>query len=74
MNDSHVTYAITNDCQYDGSGSFSFDSNGDGVPDSDPSAAIADDLLSVVDRDANGVFDEIEASGFSLPATPYSAF
>ncbi len=65
-----ITYAVTQRCEYDGTGSFTFDSDLDGVVDTDPATAVPNDLVGLTDSDANGLFDEIEGSGFSLPATP----
>ncbi len=68
--DEHLTYAVTNACTYDGTGSFTVDSDMDGVVDTDPATPIANGLQSLVDADANGLFDEVEAVGFTLPTAP----
>ncbi len=65
--DSHITYAPTNSCNYDGLGSFSYDSNMTDSPNTDPGKEIKSDLLAVNDNNGDGLFDEISATGFSLP-------
>lgn len=67
---SNLTYAITNSCDYDGAGTFTYDSDLDGIVDTDPAVAIANDLQSLTDADLDGDFDEIEAAGFTLPTAP----
>lgn len=67
---SSIGYAVTNACEYDGTGSFQIDTDADGVADSDPTLPIANDLQSLVDADLNGLFDEVEATGFVLPVPP----
>ncbi|EKD42183.1 MAG: hypothetical protein ACD_73C00279G0002 [uncultured bacterium] len=63
-------YAPTNTCDYDGTGTFTYDTDLDGVVDSDPLAVVANELLGLTDADVDGVFDEMAAAGFSLPVAP----
>ncbi len=67
---SQITYAPLNACDYDGSGTFRYDSDGDGALDTDPSAPVTNDLVPLVDADADGTFDALEDVGFVLPITP----
>lgn len=66
----NIGYAPTNSCDYDGTGSFTLDTDFDGLVDSDPAVVIANDLLALTDGDSDGVFDEIDASAFVLPVAP----
>lgn len=66
----NIGYAPTNSCSYDGTGSFSLDSDSDGTADTDPSLAIENDLLPLTDADGDGIFDEFAAAGFVLPEAP----
>lgn len=68
--DNDLLYAPTNSCDYSGTGTFTYDSDTDAVVDTNPLTAIANELLPVVDSDANGSFDEIEDAGFTLPVPP----
>lgn len=67
---SNVLYAPINACDYDGTGAFRYDSDGDGVIDTDPATPITNDLVELTDGDGDGVFDVIEATGFTLPVAP----
>lgn len=67
---SNITYAPIYACDYDGTSDFRFDSDADGSIDTDPSAPITNDLVELVDTNADGVFDIFEASGFALPEAP----
>jgi hypothetical protein len=68
--DEDITYAPTTSCDYDGAGSFTYDSDGDGSVDTDPTLAVSNDLQALTDADTNGAFDEIEATGFAVPTAP----
>ncbi len=64
---SHISYAPTNSCNYDGLGHFSYDSNMDGSLDTGTKTPITAKLLEVVDNNDDRLFDEISATGFLLP-------
>lgn len=66
----NIAYAPVNDCEYDGTGTFAYDSDIDGVVDTDPATAVGNDLMALTDSDGNGVFDEIEGAGFDIPTAP----
>lgn len=66
----NIGYAPTNACTYDGTGAFRYDTDADGVVDTNAATAVANDLQSVTDGDTDGDLDEIEAAGFSQPASP----
>lgn len=68
--DTNITYAPTNSCAYDGTGSFTYDSDGNGSTDTNPATPVVNDLEALTDADLDGVFDEVETSGFAQPATP----
>lgn len=70
VDSSDILYAPTVSCDYDGTGSFTYDSDNDGAVDTNPANVIVNGLVSATDADANGVFDEITACGFSAPSTP----
>ncbi len=65
----NIGYAVTNNCTYDGLGTFEFDSDMDGVVDTSASTAITNDLQALTDADTDGLADEIEAV-FTLPTPP----
>ncbi|WP_144392129.1 hypothetical protein [Pleionea sediminis] len=71
---SNITYAPTNSCSYDGSGSFIYDTDLDGdLTDEVALGAIAIDLMNASDTDADGtptMQEAIEARGYTLPAIP----
>lgn len=59
---SEITYAPTNDCDYDGTGSFRYDRDADGdLSDESASTAVANDLAD---------FSEIGDQGILLPRLP----
>jgi hypothetical protein len=59
---SEITYAPTNDCDYDGGSSFVYDRDADGdLSDESASALVTNDLAD---------FDEIESRGILLPRLP----
>lgn len=68
---SKITYAPTESCNYlddnPGFGIFSFDSDGDGSVDTDPSVEITNDLQTATDSDSDGYLDVITDIGFTLP-------
>lgn len=68
--DDNIGYAPTVACTYDGTGSFTYDSDVDGTVDTDPATAIANDLFLGQDVDGDGVStieETISDSGFTLP-------
>lgn len=71
---SDITYAPTNSCSYDGSGSFIYDTDLDGdLSDESASGAISPDLLSASDTDTDGTPTMPEAimdRGYDLPVIP----
>ncbi len=62
---SNITYAPTLDCDYDGLGSFTFDSDADGTVDTVSTTAITNNLVDPSDA-TNGV----TASGYTTPTAP----
>lgn len=58
---SSITYAPTNSCNYDGLGTFTYDSDANGTVDTNPATTIPNDLVSLTD---------IGSSEFTLPTTP----
>lgn len=68
---SNITYAPTVSCEYDGSGSFIYDTNGDGDLSDESNVAVSQDLYPAADVDGDGIvdsiFDTIKDTGFSLP-------
>lgn len=68
--DSNIAYAPTTSCEYDGMGSFTYDSDADGIVDTDVATAITHDLLGLTDADGDLVWDEVSASGFTTPVAP----
>lgn len=64
-----IGYAVTNDCTYDGLGTFQVDSDLDGTVDTSTTTAIANALQALTDADADSTPDEIEAA-FTLPTPP----
>lgn len=72
-----ITYAPTTSCDYDGSGSFEYDSDGDGTIDTNAANAVTNNLFDldtdndgvVDDTNSNGVPDEIENDGYEAPPT-----
>lgn len=66
----NIGYAPTNSCSYDGTGTFTYDSDADGAVDTDPTQPVANELLPLTDADGDLVFDEIEATGFVTPEAP----
>jgi hypothetical protein len=71
---SDITYAPTNSCDYDGSGTFIFDTNLDNdLSDEVASAAITADLMAASDTDGDSmetVEEAILARGYNLPNIP----
>lgn len=67
---SAITYAPTNSCDHDGSGTFLYDTDADGLLTDETTAVVNDTLEILDDTDANGEFDVIEAAGFTLPTAP----
>jgi hypothetical protein len=67
---SAITYAPTNSCDHDGSGTFLYDTNADGTLTDETTAVVNDQLEALVDTDGNGEFDVIETAGFILPVPP----
>lgn len=66
----NLAYAPTVDCNYDGSGSFIFDTDIDGDLTDETHAAVVDALVDGQDTDTDGnatIEETIEASGFTLP-------
>jgi hypothetical protein len=70
----NITYAPTNNCSYDGTGSYLYDTNLDGdLADESVSPAITTDLMSAVDLDLDGIATMPEAitnRGYVLPVIP----
>ncbi|MBU0505722.1 MAG: hypothetical protein ABII18_12765 [bacterium] len=70
---SNVSYSPQNECAYLNAdpmfGNFSYDSNGDGIINTDPNTEVENDLLDVTDANADGYIDEIEDAGIVLPIT-----
>ena len=66
--DSNMTYAPVNVCDYAAGTGFQYDRDGDGTLDSE--ASVANDLVDLVDADANGLFDAFEDAGFDPPSPP----
>lgn len=67
----NIGYAPTTDCEYDGSGSFIYDTNGDGLLTDETHAAIANDLLVATDVDLDGtatIAETIADTGYSIPS------
>lgn len=67
---SQITYAPVVGCDYDGTGTFTYDSNFDAVVDTGPLVAITNDLLVLNDADGDSLWDEIADSGFTQPSAP----
>ncbi len=78
---SDLRYAPTNNCQYDGDGSFWYDRNLNGVDDETPaeltvmpgSAASPLDLMEAVDSDGDGtatIAEKIATRGYNAPVAP----
>jgi hypothetical protein len=71
---SDITYAPTNSCEYDGSGTFVFDSDLDNdLADEVASPAITADLMAATDTDGDTVAtmrEAIVARGYNLPDIP----
>lgn len=65
--ESQITYAPVSSCEYDGASDFRYDSDGDGTIDTDPTEARSHDLISLEDRDGDGLSDAIAVTGFVLP-------
>lgn len=69
-----INYAPTNSCSYDGSGTFTYDTDLDGdLSDESASAAISADLMSASDTDSDGtatMAEAIAARGYTLPSVP----
>jgi hypothetical protein len=75
---SDITYAPTNSCMYDGSGSFAYDRNLDNdlSDETVDTAAVMQsgttlsfDLMTVADGEAT-IWDHIVARGYDLPSYP----
>lgn len=67
---SNIGYAPTTSCEYDGSGSFIFDTDGDGSIADESNVAVSDDLFIGTDEDLDGtatIEESIDAVGFTLP-------
>ena len=69
---SNIAYSPTVSCNYDGLGTFSYDTGLDGLVDTDPGVAITNSLKSDSDADSDGYLDFISSTGFSLPITVLS--
>ncbi|WP_444997733.1 hypothetical protein [Aliikangiella sp. IMCC44359] len=71
---SDIAYAATNSCSYDGTGSFTFDTDLDGdLSDETAAAAISADLMSAFDLDSDGtatIPEAIQNRGYTLPTIP----
>jgi hypothetical protein len=71
---SDISYAPTNSCEYDGSGTFKYDTDLDNdLSDETASPAITTDLMSAVDTDGDTIATIAEAilnRGFNLPDIP----
>lgn len=65
---SNITYAPVNTCDYTAGSGFRYDRDGDGTIDAEVS--VTNDLIDLLDADANGVFDAFQDAGFSLPVAP----
>ena len=67
-----ITYAPTNSGTYDGSGSFTYDSTGDGSADTDDATAIAIDLAAGTDDGTGTLTIEktIADAGITIPTEP----
>lgn len=69
--ESYIEYAPTVSCEYDGTGSFVFDTNLDGdLSDEDPTATVPNDLYEADDIDSDGdatIEETIDDFGFILP-------
>lgn len=66
----NLIYAPTVDCNYDGTGSFIFDTDIDGDLSDESNIAVVDELVDGQDDDADGVAtieETVGASGFALP-------
>lgn len=67
---SNIEYAPTVSCEYDGTGSFIYDTDGDGDMTDETTVAVTQDLLPAtdVDGDGNATMEEtIDAEGFTIP-------
>lgn len=68
--ESNIGYAPTVACEYDGTGSFVFDTDGDGDLTDEANVAVTNDLLVGTDEDLDGtvtIEETIDAAGFALP-------
>ncbi len=70
---SKITYSPQVECSYLSSdphfGTFSYDTDGDGVVDTNPNTEVINDLLITSDVDGDGYIDAIIDSGIILPVT-----
>lgn len=67
---SNIEYAPTVSCEYDGSASFIYDTNGDGSLTDETHAAVTQDLYPATDTDGDGnatMEETIDALGFTIP-------
>lgn len=62
-----ITYAPTLSCNYDGTGAFSYDADGDGTIDTNPATVLTHELV-----DPDSASAGVAASGFALPSAPTS--
>lgn len=65
---SNITYAPVNACNYTAGSGFRYDRDGNGTIDAEVS--VTNDLIDLLDADANGVFDAFQDAGFALPVAP----
>jgi hypothetical protein len=66
----NIEYAPTVSCGYDGTGSFIYDTDGDGDMTDESHTAVTDDLYNATDIDADGnitIEENIEAAGYVTP-------
>ena len=66
----NILYAPTNSCDYDGTGTFTYDSTIDETVDTDPADPILNVLPDLEDLDGDGTFDIFSDNGFLLPTPP----
>ena len=68
-----ITYAPSNSCDYDASGSFIFDVDADGSLADESHVAVISDLMQPVDTDLDGnatIEEKITSRGYTLPVAP----
>lgn len=66
----NLTYAPTSSCGYDGTGSFIYDTDGDGDMTDESNVAVTEDLFDATDIDSDGTItieENIEATGYVAP-------